>query len=376
MASKKGKYFGIIPKELLIPISIIGVLLAVVMINSDFLMNLPGAQQTTPDEPGTNFFEVDATISIQVSNMLNGTGLMDAGSTLVIYDPSDPGTALDTITIASGGAATTVILFHTGRVLGVKFNGVSYLDYSWEVTVPAATSAKLTAVTYPTVLKVLNFPTVVKGTDFSVDKDGTFVYDGDGTPSGLDAFKPDTDTDPEMSIKFKNSGEGNTGYGHPMIWTDFATTTPGLKDRGSWFVMEFALNVTGTTMSNVNDYLRFEDMGGFSKVAWGTSVILYKAMDSEYLCGWNDDDDSGSTQNGLTGNGFIGTVQFDFDGAISGTAWTEEIIIKLNFQANYGIQYMLDSEVIAQAGDKPYGVDGTQYLITSNDKVNYRLSMG
>ena len=375
MASKKGKYFGILPKELLIPISIIGVLIAVVLINSDFLMNLPGAQVTTPDEPGTNYFEVDATIKFQVSNLLNGTGLNDAGSTLVIYDPNDAGVALDTIQCGQG-SATSAILFHTGRVLGVKFNGVNYLDYSWEITVPAATSPKLTAVTYPTVLKVLNFPTVAKGTDFSVEKDGTAIYDGDGTPSGLDAIKPDTDIDPEISIKFKNSGEGNTGYGHPTVWTDYATTTPGLEQRGSWFVIEFALNVSNTVMSNVNDYLRFEDLGGFSKTAWGTSVILYKQMDSEYLCGFNDDDDSGSTQNGLTGNGFIGGFQLDFDGAISQTAWTEEIIIKMNFQASYGIQYMLDNEVIAQAGDKPYGVDGGQYLITSGDNYNYRLSMG
>ena len=358
MASKKGKYFGILPKELLIPISIIGVLIAVVLINSDFLMNLPGAQVTTPDEPGTNYFEVDATIKFSIADILDGSAVSDG--TLVVYDPNDPGVALDTLTISSG-VATSAILFHTGRVLGLKHVGSGHLSFSWEITVPAATSPELAAVTYPTVLKVLDPATVAAGTDFIVEKDGTAIYDGDISPSGEDGINPESDVDPEIAIKFKNSGEGNTGYGYPMTWVDYATTTPGLETRGSYFVIEFALNATGTTMSNVNDYLRFEDLGGFSKTAWGTSVIIYKAMDSEYLCGWNDDDDSGSTQNGLTGNGFIGAFQLDFDGAISATNWGDEIVVRLNFQANYGIQYMLDNEVIAQAGDQPYGVDGGQY---------------
>ncbi|MHA2304063.1 MAG: hypothetical protein ACXACU_01635 [Candidatus Hodarchaeales archaeon] len=86
--------------------------------------------------------------------------------------------------------------------------------------------------------------------------------------------------------------------------------------------------------------MKFEDLSRFSKTAWGTSVILYKQMDSEYLCGWNDDDDSSNTENGLTGNGFIGGFLLDFDGAISSAVIGDKIVVRLNFQANYGIQYI------------------------------------
>ena len=58
---------------------------------SGLLDTIMQQQVTTPEDPGANYFEVDATISFTVASLLNGTG-MDTG-TLTIYDPADPGVA-------------------------------------------------------------------------------------------------------------------------------------------------------------------------------------------------------------------------------------------------------------------------------------------
>jgi len=319
------------------------------------LSNLWGQQITSPDKPAENYYQVDATITFTVVDMLSGGSV--SGS-LYIYDPNDPGVRLDTATIVSGTGSTTQ-KFHSGRTLGVQFNGTTtYFAYSWEITVPSASDPSLTAVSYSTPLKVLKKADYSADTEFDITKDTTPVWDGSAAVKN--AFDPQNDEDPEMSVMFNNE-DGNTGYGYPTLWKDYSTTTEGLQQRGCYAVIEFALNASGTSMSSVGDYLRFLETGGAIEKEWGTSIILIKRLDSEYLTGFNKDDSEGHTLDGLSGKGYFITIQFDFSGAIGNTDWNDEIVIRFSIMSQWGLDYALTHETLSQTGDTPYGWEGGHY---------------
>lgn len=321
----------------------------------------------TEEEPAEGFFVVDAKVQFTVRDRYAGTSVTDGS--LNVYDPANPGTSLETISV-SAGTGTTARFYTSGEQLGITYSGSSsYLPYSWLITVPEAKSDDAgQTLNADEVFEVINRASG----DWSIylTKGSTGEVWTNGSASAVDAFQPDTDADDEtMGVGFRVSGN-NKGFGSETGYFDYGEDNVQLQNRKSYWVIRFALNASGTTMTDVNDYLKFGDLGGGVKYSWGTEIVLFKEITTETAAGVRDTDSQGNTQRGLTGNAQPWTIEYDFSGAIGNTAWTDEIVIRVSVVHGFAIDYADSHESLTQSGDVPYG-----YMAAHFDLAN-RITMG
>lgn len=330
-----------------------GTLLFIVGQNQGLFQQVPTG---TEDEPAEGFFIVDAKVLFTVHDKYDGTATVGDGS-LYLYDPDNPGTALETISVATG-SGTSARYYTSGEQLGIVYKGsASYLSYSWLVVVPEAKSDDAgQTLNCDTIFNVVN---QVSG-DWSIyiTKGSSGEVWTNGSAKVTDAFMPDTDaSDETMGIGVRVTGN-NKAFATAGGYFDYSEDNVELQNRKSYWIIQYSLNASATTMGNVNDYLKFGDKGGGFEPAgsdWGTELFLFKEITTEQDAGVRDTDSQGNSQGGLTGNAVPWTIEYDFSGAISGTAWTDEITIKVSVVHGFAYDYAESHQSLTQSGDTPRG---------------------
>ena len=351
-----------------------GALFAIIVIGAVFVGTEAGVLQQVPtgteNEPAEGFFIVDAKILFTVNDKYDGTATVGDGS-LYLYDTANPGTSLETISVSSG-TGTSARFYESGVELGVVYKGSSsYLSFSWLITVPEAKSddagQTLNCDTIMEVVQQVNANWAMYITKGSEGEVWT-----NGSASAVDAFKPDTDaSDETMGVGFRVTGN-NYAFTTAGGYFDYSEDNSDLQARKSYYVIRFLLNASDTSMTDINDYLKFGDLGGAIKYEWGTEIVLLKEITTETEAGVRDTDTQGNSQGGLTGNAQPWTIEYDFSGAISGTAWTDEIVIQLSVVHGFAAQYADIHESLTQTGDTPRGYMASDLTYT----LALRISMG
>lgn len=322
----------------------------------------------TEEEPAEGWYVVEAKVQFTVRDMYAGTSVTDGS--IYLYDPDNPGTSLETISVSSG-TGTSARFYTSGEQLGCVYKGsASYLPYSWLITVPEAKSNDAgQTLNCDTVFEVIN--RVAADWSIYITKGSEGEVWTNGSASAVDAFKPDTDADDEtMGIGFRVTGN-NKAFGSATGWFDYSEDNAELQNRKSYWIIRFALNASGTTMTNVNDYLKFGDLGGaMTPMDWGTELVLFKEITTETAAGVRDTDSQGNTQRGLTGNAMPWTIEYDFSGSIGNTAWTDEIVIRVSVVHGFALDYASNHESLTQTGDVPFGYMNADFTLAN------RISMG
>lgn len=327
-------------------------LASLVVINNQFglLQQVPTG---TEEEPVTGFYTVDAKIQFTVRNKYNGS-LVKAGN-IDLYDPAIPGSSIETITITSG-VGTSARYYTSGDSLGVLYSGnAAYLSSSWLIEAPYAKSDDASqTLDCDEIFEVVAVPDRVEW-GIWIQKAGSDVWTND-SGTAVDAFDPQTDDDDvSMGIRYRNTGD-NEGFASAGYF-DYSQDNAELQNRKSYWVIRFALNASGTTLSaaDLNAYLKFNDMGGGVRYYFGDQVVLFKEITTEIQGGIRDTDSQGNTQGGLTGNAVIWTIEFDFSGGIGNADYVDEILIEPSVVHGFALDYAEKHMTLTQTGDQAEG---------------------
>ncbi|MFW9992024.1 MAG: hypothetical protein ACFFD4_08170 [Candidatus Odinarchaeota archaeon] len=352
------KYQGII----IAVIILIGIVAgAYIFVNSEQFSTTP------PDDEGTPVgdLEVTAKWKWQCKDLLNEGGAAASG-TLAIYDPAEPGVALESSLSISSGAFTSGNSYTSGRKLFLKYTDTTYFDYGILVDIPYWNTEydSVQTLDHPDIIWVIKMGDVAQGasnTDFDILKDGAAAWDDSSAVTSK--FNRTLDgNNPKLGVMLTNE-DTDTSFIDPRGYYDYSQDAESLRDRKSYLIIEFQPTGTTTSGVNANDYLRFSTVpANMIKRSAGTSMVLFfpmTDMDAGYM---KDLDLDSQVVGGRDGNEIIAEVTFDFSGSIASAIGDDDIDIEVSCSTGFPMDWFESHETLSSVpGDDPFGEMNTAW---------------
>jgi hypothetical protein len=319
------------------------------------------------DEAAEDEFPVTAKWEIYCKDLLD-EGSAAASGTLAIYDPANPGEALETGLSISSGKFTTAEPYTSGETIFIKYTDTTYFDYGmlleipfWDSDLVMSTVPTLPHPDYIYVIKMADTLQGASNTDVDGLKNGAASWDDSAT--ALSAFNRTLDGNyPKLGVMVTNE-DVETSYVDYRGYIDLSQPEEeGVTwNLGSYFVLEFT--PTSTWAYDVNDYLRFQ--------TWPSGMVKKKAGANMYLFYPLTSDDAGYIYDvvGATtnpdgdkdGNCIIFEITFDFSGAIASNHVADMIDIEVSMTTGASLSWFDKYESLSFTTDDPLGNMATAY---------------
>lgn len=317
-------------------------------------------QLSVVEEQEKDEFKVTAKWQIYCKDLLD-EGSAAASGTLAIYDPANPGQALETGLSISSGSFTTGEPYSSGEQIFLKYTDSTYFDYGMLIDIPMwdtdLTVSTVPTLPHPDYIYVIKMADDAGTTDFDGLKNGASVWDDSAT--ALSSFNVTADGNyPKLGIMVTNE-DVETAYVDPRGYYDYSQSEESgvTWDLGSYIIIEFQPTGTTTSGVNVNDYLRFQNQpGALVKKAAGTSMMIFMpitSLDSGIVY-----DVIGATTNpdgDRDGNAIIFEIPFDFSGAIATAIGADDIDIEFSMSSGCSLSWFDKYENLAFTTDDPIG---------------------
>lgn len=358
-------------------VAILGIVFIVFWFGTIFLTNSPPLNTTGE---ATGDIRVDnpkpTKLSFTVHDLLNASNT-PAGS-VQLYDPDEPGTLLESISLSSG-AGTSTNPYNEGRELFAKYvasSRTTHFDYgevfhvpihSYTGTVPTLEGASIGVYAMGDVTdNSTNY-------DIRIQKDSTTKWDTYVTlGAATDAFDPQNDDGSLISIICSNE-DAETVYADPRSWTDYAEKVPERQHKAAYLIVNFDLSGSTNVHTKVSDYgLEFYDKGTAEWLEFGGDMALIVPLNSETKCGMYD------TEGGkiyLSRNGvdtmFEGTLDFS---TMSSVDYSDEIDIEVSIVNDYSLP---QAKATNSVGYETFNAAGAAYAFGELSSAwSYDISIG
>ena len=151
-------------------------------------------------------FSVTAKWEIYAKDLLDEGSAAGSG-TLAIYDPANPGQAMETGLSISSGKFTTNEPYSSGELIFIKYTDSTYFDYGIVIEIPFWDSelvmSTVPTLPHPDYLYVIKMADDAGTTDFDGLKNGVSVWDDSG--AALSSFNATLDGNtPKLGIMVTN----------------------------------------------------------------------------------------------------------------------------------------------------------------------------
>ena len=304
-------------------------------------------------------FSVTAKWEIYAKDLLDEGSAAGSG-TLAIYDPANPGQAMETGLSISSGKFTTNEPYSSGELIFIKYTDSTYFDYGIVIEIPFWDSelvmSTVPTLPHPDYLYVIKMADDAGTTDFDGLKNGVSVWDDSG--AALSSFNATLDGNtPKLGIMVTNE-DVETAYVDPRGYFDYSQSEESgvTWDLNSYLIIEFQ-PISGVWAFDVNDYLKFQSQpGAVIKKKAGASMFLFyplTSLDSGIVY-----DVIGATTNPdgeRDGNAIIFEITFDFSGAIASNHVADMIDIEISLTSGASLSWFDKYESLTFTTDDPIG---------------------